>query len=474
MKKLGITAKIWLSFGVFILGFVFSNVLGILHGLSTEQDLRNAAGSLFPAAQRSQEAQFAFERAVKGFGDAVLVQDASALERAGHDGELVVSALKSVSALSGVPPKKSEAVRTLAASIDQLLTEAKSTYSAFLSNPANMSADVQEKVRQLAPRMEAAKASLQENKDAFSKQLQTELRNVETRSAQQRTTAMIVFLCTIVLASIVVTVTIRRVVTGPVLRVIKGVRSAADKAGSASEQMMQSGQTVAGDAQEQAACIEETSASLEEISTTTNENAERARNADALMRQARETVEMATKTMTALTASMDVVAKSSQEVSQVLKSIDEIAFHTNMLALNAAVEAARAGEAGVGFSVVADEVRSLAQRAADAARRTAEIIERTISDVNTGVHLVSQAQTAFNQVSHTIIDGSDVISQIASSSEEQARGVGHVSEAISRIESVTQRNAENAHQTAKAAEAMTSEVRVTRQHLEELIGIVGR
>ena len=474
MKKLGITTKIWFSFGIFILAYFVSNALSIVHGIGMERDIRTTASALFPAAQRAQEAQFAFERAVKGFSDAVVVQDASGLERALRDGQQATDALKSISGMAGISADRVNAVRKLATSLESLLGDARSIYGTFLSNPADMSSAVQDRMRGLATRMEGAKSTLQQNKDAFSKELQAELKEVESRSARQRTAALAVFLFALLLSAIVVTVTIRRVVTGPIVRVIRGVQQAADQAGEASEQMTRSGQTVAGDAQEQAACIEETSASLVEISNTTIENAGRARHADGLMRQAREMVESATKTMTALTASMDVVSKSSHEVSQVLKSIDEIAFHTNMLALNAAVEAARAGEAGVGFSVVADEVRSLAQRAADAARRTAEIIERTISDVNTGVNLVSQAQTAFNAVSRSIVDSSDVISHIATSSEEQARGVGHVSEAITRIESVTQRNAANAHETAQAAEAMTHQVRITREHLDELIGIVGR
>jgi methyl-accepting chemotaxis protein len=117
-------------------------------------------------------------------------------------------------------------------------------------------------------------------------------------------------------------------------------------------------------------------------------------------------------------------------VADVLKSIDDIAFHTNILALNAAVEAARAGEAGAGFSVVADEVRSLAQRAADAARRSADIIEKTIADVTRGVELVSLAHGVFDEVSAKIASGSQVVSQIAASSDEQTRGVDHIKEAI--------------------------------------------
>src|ERR1017187_2099966 len=163
--------------------------------------------------------------------------------------------------------------------------------------------------------------------------------------------------------------------------------------------MAQSGTEVSNNAQEQAACIEETSASLEEISATTRQNADRAGEADRLMQSARQTVERAAHAMNELTTSMNLISKSSNQVAGVLKDIDEIAFHTNILALNAAVEAARAGQAGAGFSVVADEVRSLAHRAAEAARSSGSIIEQTVADVSKGVELVGHAQAAFQEVS---------------------------------------------------------------------------
>lgn len=237
--------------------------------------------------------------------------------------------------------------------------------------------------------------------------------------------------------------------------------------------MAQSGKQVSNNANEQAACIEETSASLEEISATTQQNADRAGEADKLMQAARRTVERAASAMNDLTSSMSLISKSSNQVAGVLKNIDEIAFHTNILALNAAVEAARAGEAGAGFSVVADEVRSLAHRAAEAARNSGSIIERTLGDVGKGVEFVNHAQAAFKEVSAMIANGTTLVSQIASSSNEQASGISQIGQAITRIESLTQRNVINAQQTADGAAAMTSQVENTRKYLDELVEVVG-
>jgi methyl-accepting chemotaxis protein len=471
VHRLNITAKIWLSVAVFILGYMLSTALGQIQGREARTSLRVTSEALFPAAQRSQEAEAAFQRMVKGFGDAVIMQDASGLDRAVGDGQQAVASLKTVAAIPGLSAERSGAASRLASSVEQMLGDAKTTYGAVMGGA--LTASTQEQMRTLAARTDEAKEGLTRTKEQLAADLRQQLSSLEKRSASQNTLGLAVFLITLVVAGAIVHLTIRRAITGPVIRVIDGVKGANNQAAQASDQMAQSGMEVSNNAQEQAACIEETSASLEEISATTQQNADRAGEADRLMQTARQTVERAANAMNDLTSSMTLISKSSNQVAGVLKNIDEIAFHTNILALNAAVEAARAGEAGAGFSVVADEVRSLAHRAADAARNSGSIIEQTLIDVGKGVELVSHAQAAFQEVSATIANGTDLVSQIASSSNEQARGIANIGEAITRIESLTQRNVTNAQQTADGAAAMTSQVGNTRKYLDELVAVVG-
>lgn len=471
MLRLNITGKIWLSVGVFICGYVLSTTLGQIQSREVRASLRTAAQGLFPAAQLSEEANSALQRMVKGFGDAVIMQDGSALDRAAEDGRQTVAALNSIAAIGSLPAGRADEARRLAGVVEALCGDARATYGAVLSN--TLTDATQAQVQSLASRNEQAKTSLAKAKELLAADLRRQLEALEQSSATQSRFALAVFVVTLLLAGVIVHLTIRRSITAPVVRVIGGVQTSAEQAAQTSMRVARAGQEVSSNAQEQSACIEETSASLEEISATTRQNADRAGEADHLMREARQTVERASRAMAELTSSMGQISKSSHQVAAVLKTIDEIAFHTNILALNAAVEAARAGEAGAGFSVVADEVRSLAHRAAESARNSGNIIEQTVSDIARGVDLVAHAHRAFEDVAAKISGGSEIVSQIAVSSDEQARGIGNVNEAITRIASITQRNLAHAQQTAEGASAMATEVETTRKYLGELVGVVG-
>jgi methyl-accepting chemotaxis protein len=456
MKSLSIAAKIWLSIGVFVAGFVFSTTLEQLQGRSTERDLDVASGDLFPAAQKSQEADAAFQRAVKSFSDAVVTQDASAIDHGTEDGQAAASLINEIAGIKNLPSNSADESKKLGSTIAQFVSDAGSAYKTMAGNPSSMTPEMQARIRDLASQTDEIKKSLKTTRDVFSRSLQDKLKVAQAGSEHQRWVGLMLFVGSLALASVIVTLTIKRSITGPILRVIEGVRGSADEAAEASSQMAESGRVVAQDAHEQASCLQETMVSLKEISSTTEQNSDRAVNADGLMTKAKETVQSATGAMQNLTQSMNAISASSREVAGVLKSLDEIAFNTNILALNAAVEAARAGQAGAGFSVVADEVRSLARRAAEAARHSAEIVDKTIGDVANGVQYVTLAREAFQKVSDRIEQGSEVVSQIAASSETQTRGIRTIGRVISRLETVTQNNVANAQQTAESASAMTS------------------
>ncbi len=198
--------------------------------------------------------------------------------------------------------------------------------------------------------------------------------------------------------------------------------------------------TLTDGASSQAAALEQTSSSLEEISAMVQQNAENASQADALVSTVRGKVTVVHAAIGDLNRSMTDITVASQEIQKIIGTIDQIAFQTNLLALNAAVEAARAGEAGAGFAVVAEEVRSLAQRSAEAAKNTADLIGTTVQRIETGSQITKSTSQQFEEVSRDIDRASTLISEISQGSKEQALGADQVNTAILEINRVTQDN----------------------------------
>ncbi len=249
--------------------------------------------------------------------------------------------------------------------------------------------------------------------------------------------------------------------------------AAAQVAGSAG-QVSAAGQTLAQGASEQAASLEETSASSEEIATMTRRNAEHSEEAAGLMVATSTSVDGANRKMEEMVHSMKEITTSSGKISKIIKVIDEIAFQTNILALNAAVEAARAGEAGMGFAVVADEVRNLAQRCAQAARDTAELIEESITRSNDGSNRLADVSHAIGDITGQSAKVKMLVDEIHMGSKEQSRGIEQVAGAVSQMQQVTQSTAANAEESAAAGKELAAQAENLHRLVGELNALVTR
>ena len=274
-------------------------------------------------------------------------------------------------------------------------------------------------------------------------------------------------------AGILLAFFIARSITTVLKRVSLHMDEGAAQVASASTQVSSASQLLAQGASEQAAAIEETSSSLTEMSAMTKHNAANASQADNLMKEANKVTSQANKSMTELTGSMEEISKASEDTSKIIKTIDEIAFQTNLLALNAAVEAARAGDAGTGFAVVAEEVRNLAMRAAEAAKNTAGMIEGTVKKVKEGSALVTKTNEDFSQLAKSSTKVAELVSEIAAASTEQSHGIEQVNTAVVDMDKVTQQNAANAEESASASEELSAQAEQMKGVVEDLMSLVG-
>jgi methyl-accepting chemotaxis protein len=227
--------------------------------------------------------------------------------------------------------------------------------------------------------------------------------------------------------------------------------------------------SLAEGASQQAAALEETSASLEELSSMTQRNADHAQTAKQLAAQARSAAENGTSDMSRMNEAMNGIKTASDNIAKIIKTIDEIAFQTNILALNAAVEAARAGEAGMGFAVVAEEVRRLAQRSAQAAKETAEKIEDSIARSKQAVSLTTKVAGGLAEITTKAREVDDLVAQIADASREQSQGISQINSGVSQMDHVTQANAASAGDNSRAAEDLNGQAARLKSAIQELL-----
>jgi methyl-accepting chemotaxis protein len=235
---------------------------------------------------------------------------------------------------------------------------------------------------------------------------------------------------------------------------IDQVRDTAESIRSAASEIATGNHSLSSRTEQAAASIEETAASVEQIAATIKTSSDHARQANQLAAQASGVAVEGGEAVSRVVATMTGIQNSSRKITDIIGVIDGIAFQTNILALNAAVEAARAGEQGRGFAVVAGEVRTLAQRSAEAAKEIKQLITSSVEQVESGSSLVGNAGDTIGEVVNQVRRVTDLVGQISVSSSEQHNGIDQINTAIGLLDQATQQNAALVEETAAAAESL--------------------
>jgi methyl-accepting chemotaxis protein len=194
---------------------------------------------------------------------------------------------------------------------------------------------------------------------------------------------------------------------------------------------------------------------MAQLTYTVKINSENAQKANLVASNARELAENGGDVVTAAVAAMQEINQSSNRIADIIGVIDEIAFQTNLLALNASVEVARDGEQGRGFSVVATEVRNLAQRSATVARESKKLIQNSLQKVRAGSEFVNQTGTALHEIVTSVKIVGDIVAVIADASIEQSAGIAQVNQVVGQMDEITQQNAALAEQVSAASISMS-------------------
>ncbi|SAL17144.1 methyl-accepting chemotaxis sensory transducer [Caballeronia udeis] len=235
---------------------------------------------------------------------------------------------------------------------------------------------------------------------------------------------------------------------------VRTVRSGSESIATATKQIAAGNIDLSSRTEEQASALQQTASSMDELTGTVKQNADNARQASSLAANASEIANKGSTVVSQVVVTMGDINQSSTKIADIITIIEGIAFQTNILALNAAVEAARAGEQGRGFAVVAAEVRSLAQRSSAAAKEIKELINTSVSRVQTGTTLVGDAGRTMNEIIGAVQRVTDIMGEIAAASAEQSSGIEQVARAVTQMDEVTQQNAALVEEAAAAAQSL--------------------
>ncbi len=322
---------------------------------------------------------------------------------------------------------------------------------------------------------DASAARLNETLNGFFEEQKASMRNSLSgvvKFTEKLQTGTIVAFIGMTIVGLGIGLFISNRITKPLIGIMERLGQNAASMADVSDQVTSASMNLAEGSTDQASSLDITANELRTLSDTTNGNAESAVQADKLIKDSNALIVRSSEIIANMSRSMEQISNTGRETQKIVNTIDEIAFQTNLLALNAAVEAARAGEAGAGFAVVADEVRNLATRAADAAKNTSQMIEDSVSEIEAGAKFASETNAAYVDIARQSDESTRLIAQIAGVCAEQSAMLERINQSMKGLDTVVQKNAASAEESASTSEEMHAQSEDLRGLAHQLLVLV--
>ncbi len=471
IEKMSIFQKVWLSMSVLIAAYCITSILSFISKESIQKELENIAKCSESSTSVGQTFLSEIEKQMQIYMDSVLTGEISQISNAEEHMKASIEALKELTAIKYNSPETIKVAMLLNDTINQYGIDATQVYSGMISG------DYENKFVDKASELTKRKVEMLKMVGDFNRMVTADLTKVLKQTGlnveRQKWRESITLIITLLASILAVTFMVSKYIIKPINKIIEGLQEITEKASDTSDTISATGQSLADGSVTQADSIEKTSTAVKGMLDKTNRNENNAKEADDLMTEANQIVARANDSMAQLTNSMDAISQASEETSKIIKTIDEIAFQTNLLSLNAAVEAARAGKAGVGFAVVAKEVRTLALRATDEAKTTEKLINETTTKVKDGSSIVKSTNEAFLKIASSSTKTGVLISEIVNASHEQTSDIKLVNETLSEINKVTRHNSAAAEKSISTLREMKTQTNNILQYVRNLMQLVG-
>lgn len=464
-----LSIRIWGSISILIIGYLCSIIVTYYTFSDIQHKLPHISEFAVTSTELSQKIPINFEQQSRFYGRAIIIGDSSLLEKAKQESLKVEKGLNQLKFLKGTS-------EDLKKKIDVLLKKVKAYTQASdsVARSQDTTPEIIKNINKLNFEKAALKKELTDISAIVRRNLSENVNSVIADVKKSNSLNISLSLASVLTAILIIHWVIRKSIIGIIFKITEKLYESSQNVAEISAEISAGSHQLAEGASDQAASINQATNSLEEILFTSRQNAQDTLRAKNVRDESIPAVRQLSQYMKQTASAMNVISQRGKEIGKIIKTINEISFQTNLLALNASVEAARAGRAGAGFAVVAQEVRTLAGRSAEAAAGTQGLIEKTVTEIKTGSELLEHTRTAFRMAINQNKEVGDLIERIALASDEQVHGIDEINNTMGQIDKVVQQNAVNAEIFSSAFIKLNGQSERLSYFIRHLKGLVER